>query len=85
MLTLEYAKNPIWDDETGNGIFVIAKFEEIGEELPFLATNYDTVPHGIDLFNRIIAGEFGEIAPYVPPPPLDPALNQPSTTGTQTI
>lgn len=65
MFTLQYAKNPIWNGD--NQISLVVKFEEFNEELPFLATSFDPEPHGVDLFNRAKAGEFGEVAPYVPP------------------
>lgn len=38
-----------------------------GETGPFLATSNDPEAHGRDLFDRAMAGEFGEIAPYVAP------------------
>jgi len=34
-----------------------------GEWLPFTANPNDTEPSGIDIYQRAIAGEFGEIAP----------------------
>ena len=34
-----------------------------GDTLPFTACSYDDVEYGKDLFNRIIAGEFGDILP----------------------
>jgi hypothetical protein len=68
MLTLQYAKDPIWNNAEGNNIFLIVKWEEFNEEMPFGATSYDPEPWGVDLFNRAKAGEFGEVAPYVPPP-----------------
>jgi hypothetical protein len=67
MFTLVYAKNPIWASDDGQQISLIVKFEEINEELPFGATSFDPEPHGVDLYNRAKAGEFGEIQPYVPP------------------
>ena len=69
MFTLVYAKDPIWNDDTGNSIHLTVRFEEINEDLPFAATSYDSEPHGVDLYNRAKAGEFGEIQPYVPPQP----------------
>jgi hypothetical protein len=77
MFTLKYAKDPIWNDDTGNAIHLTVRFEEINEDLPFTATSFDPEPHGRDLFERAKAGEFGEIAPYVPP-----NTTQPITTGT---
>jgi len=85
MLTIEYAKNPVWNSNDEQQIHLIVRFKEINEELPFNATSFDTEPHGIDLFNRAKAKEFGEITPYAPPILTPIASNQPSTAGTQTI
>ncbi|MFA7347271.1 MAG: hypothetical protein WCZ86_05885 [Desulfurivibrionaceae bacterium] len=38
------------------------------EPVPFTASPNDSEPHGVDLYNRAIAGEFGPVAPYVEPP-----------------
>lgn len=73
MFTLEYAKDPVWNDDTGQSILLTVKWEEFNEEMPFGACSYDPMPHGVDLYNRAKAGEFGEVAPYVPPPePIPP-------------
>lgn len=81
MFTLEYAKDPVYGDDTGNCIILIVKWEEFNKEMPFGATSYDPMPHGVDLYNRAKAGEFGVVAPYVPPP--EPT--QPQTQGSQTL
>lgn len=78
MLTLEYAKNPVYENSDGTSIYVDVKWAEFNEEHPFSATSKDVEPHGIDLYNRVKSGEFGAIAPYVPPV-------QPESQGTQTI
>lgn len=67
MFTLEYAKDPIFADETGNAISLIVKWKEFPEEMSFAACSYDPEPHGVDLYNRAKAGEFGTVAPYVAP------------------
>ena len=82
MLTLQYAKDPIWNSDDGQQIFLIVKWEEFNEEHPFNATSFDSMPYGVDLYNRAKAGEFGAIAAYVPPPEPEP---QPITTGSQTL
>lgn len=69
MFTLEYAKNPVYNNEEGTSIFLIVKWEEFVEELPFGADLWDVEPWGVDLYNRAKAGEFGEIAPFVKPIP----------------
>lgn len=81
MFTLEYANNPVWHNAEGTSIHLTVKFAEFNEEFPFAANSYDSMPHGVDLYNRAKAGEFGEIAPYVPPP--EPV--QPISSGTQTL
>jgi hypothetical protein len=39
--------------------------------------------YGVDLYNRAKANEFGQVAPYVAA--LQPAENQPQTTGSQDL
>ena len=68
MLTFKYAKDPIYVSDNGQQIKLTVRFEEINEELPFTATSFDSEPHGVDLFNRAVAGEFGAIREYVTPP-----------------
>ena len=73
MLTIEYAKDPIYSDVENSCITLTVKFEEINEEMPFGATPWDTAPHGIILYQNAVAGVYGAIAPYVPPPePIQP-------------
>jgi hypothetical protein len=81
MLTIEYVKNCQYDNAEQTAIEMIVKFEEFNEEFPFLATSYDTVPHGIELYNNDKAGLYGAIADYVPPPPVA----QPISNGTQEL
>ena len=38
------------------------------EPVPFTASPNDCEPHGVELYTRAMAGEFGPIAPYVEPP-----------------
>jgi len=69
MLTVQYAKDPIYNSEDHQTIGLTVKFYEFAEEMGFGATPFDPMPYGIDLYNRAVAGEFGPIAPYVPPSP----------------
>lgn len=71
MFTLEYAKDPVWANNQGTTINLTVKWAEFNEEHPFGATSYDTEPHGVDLFNRAVAGEFGEVSPYIEPTPIE--------------
>jgi hypothetical protein len=81
MFTLEYAKNPQWSNAEGTGIVLTVKWEEFNEEHPFGATSFDSMPHGVDLYNRAKSGEFGEISPFV----ATEIQEQPNTTGSQTL
>ena len=83
MLTIEYAKNPTYSSEDEQNIYLIVKFYEFAEEVPFGATPFDPMPHGVELYNKAKAGEFGPVAPYVPP--NTPAPDQPVTFGTQSL
>jgi hypothetical protein len=67
MLTIEYAKNPQYSSANNESIYLIVKFVEFADELPFGATSYDVEPHGVELYNNAIAGQYGEVAPYVLP------------------
>ena len=67
MFTLQYAKDPVYNNEEGTNIFLIVKWEEFVEEMPYGACSFDPEPWGVDLYNRAKAGEFGTVAPYVAP------------------
>jgi hypothetical protein len=71
MLTIEYSKDCSWSSKDHTEIDMVVKFVEFSDELPFLATPYDTEPYGVELFNNAVAGDYGSIAPYVPLPPLE--------------
>jgi hypothetical protein len=72
MLTIESATNPEYATPEGIHITLQVKFAEFDEIIPFGATPYDPHAYGVELYNRALAGEFGEIAPYVPPVVLPP-------------
>lgn len=84
MLTLQYAKDPVWNNEENTSVYLIVKWEEFVEEMPFTAVSWDTEEWGRDVYARAVAGEFGEIAPYIKPIP--PIIDfEPTPTGTQTL
>jgi len=86
MFTLEYARDPVFGTETGDVIVLYVKWAEFNEEHHFAATTFDCMEHGRALHARALAGEFGEVAAYVPPPvnPSGEATQpQPSTNGAQ--
>jgi hypothetical protein len=81
MFTLEYAKDPFFQTADQQCIHITVKWVEFAEEMPFGAMANDVEEHGRLLYARVIAGEFGQIAPYVPP--LEPT--QPITMGSQDL
>lgn len=65
-MKIEYALNPKVSGPDGS-ISLMVKFEEFSEELPFTATFDDVETHGVELYQRALAGEYGPIEPYIPP------------------
>ena len=68
--TLIDARNPEWANSEKTRIEVQAKWQHLESEgyLQFAADPNDTEAHGVDLYNRCVAGEFGTVADYVAPP-----------------
>jgi hypothetical protein len=83
MFTIEYAKNPVYSCPNGQTIDLKVKFYEMASEVPFGATPFDPMPHGVELYNNALAGMYGPIAPFVSPD--EPSSDQPVTSGTQTL
>ncbi|MEB2843815.1 hypothetical protein [Endobacterium cereale] len=69
--TLIEARNPRWINADLTIISLEVLFAELSHLgfLPFSCdANFDT-DYGVDIFNRAVAGEFGEIAAFIPLPP----------------
>ena len=80
--TLTSLTNPVWANEAHTMIDCEITTSQFGNEvLPFTASQNDVEPHGRAIFVDIVAGAYGPIAPYVPPP--EPV--QPVTQGTQNL
>lgn len=69
MWVVESLTDPAYINESGDQINCMVTFDNIGENLPFTAYKYDVEPHGVALYNALVAGTYGPIAPYVPPAP----------------
>lgn len=66
---MEYTevKNLKWANAEQTLIDCEVNFTALAEEfLPFTASPNDSMPHGVEIYNRCIAGDFGAIAPYAP-------------------
>jgi hypothetical protein len=73
MFTVVSVSNPHYSNAELTSVDCEVVFKEFGEgSLPFTASSNDCEAHGRALFERIVAGEFGPIAEYVPPPEPEP-------------
>lgn len=62
------AENPVWANAEQTAIECLIRTVEYGDTLlPFLANPNDSEEHGRNLFNKLIAGDYGVIAPYISP------------------
>ena len=65
-----HVKNCMWANSEQTIINCDVNFEHLEEEfVPFSATANTKEPHVLEIFNRALSGDFGVVAPYVPPPP----------------
>jgi hypothetical protein len=73
MLTIEYAKDPFYNDVQNETVLLTVKFEEFAEELPFTATPFDDMPYGVQLCTNAKLGMYGTVKSweenphYIPP------------------
>jgi hypothetical protein len=61
---VESARDPRWSDQAHSAIVLMVVFkgmERVYGEIPFAASPDDSEPHGVELFQRALAGEFGEV------------------------
>lgn len=64
MHTILSARSPRWADQEHTAIVLLALFKETQDvygEIPFAASPVDSEPHGVELYERALAGEFGEV------------------------
>ena len=74
--------SPVWANAEHTAINCLITTSQFGTEiLPFTANQNDVEAHGRAIFADIVAGAYGAIGEYVPPP--KPVL--PVTTGSQTL
>lgn len=79
----------MWCDAEHTIFECVVKYEEFNEEHLSAINATDPYAHIQEIWTKANAGEYGEIAEYVPPPPpvIKPAPKeeQPTTQGTQTL
>lgn len=64
MLTVDYAKDPIYTDAEGTCIHLMVKFTMSDGVVPFCAMVNDPEPHGRELFANAKNGMYGEVKPF---------------------
>lgn len=67
------ARDPSWANQEKTRIDLLVSFQGIGE-VPFTASQFDAESHGRLLWENAVAGEYGVIAPFSPPPAAIPAV-----------
>lgn len=65
-MIIETASNPVFADVGGERINLTIEHPTHGT-IPFTAWAGDTTEHGVDLYTRALAEEFGPVAPYMAP------------------
>lgn len=67
--------NPQWANAEHTVINCDVNFDDLSEEfVPFTANPLDTAnPASKEIFDACVAGEYGPVAEYVPPPPYVPS------------
>lgn len=74
--------NPRWANADHTLIDCEITTSQLGDEvLPFTANPNDVEPHGRAIFADLVAGKYGPIGDYVPPP----ELVQATVDGAQTL
>lgn len=71
-LTIVSARDPKYAQEDQQAIELIVQFAEIPGETPFNAMPNDPMEYGRELYNNAKAGQYGPVAPFVPPTPSTP-------------
>lgn len=76
MFTIEYVKDMQWCDVEHTIFQCTVKYAEFNEEHPSGINVMDPYPHIQEIWTKGIAGEYGEIAEFVPPPEPEPVEGQ---------
>jgi hypothetical protein len=67
-MTMKYSevKDLRWADEAKSMVLCTVTFEDLPVPVPFTASPGDVEAHGVEIFQRCTAGDFGAIGDYVP-------------------
>jgi len=88
-MKITLVQSPVWSNAEHESITCFIKTDVTGNELlEFAANPLDIEEHGRTLFAELIAGVHGQISEYVAPvfvPIIVDGIEQPVTTGAQTL
>ena len=75
--------NPQWANAEHTAINCEVMFDDFAPEyLPFTANPSDTSnPSSAEIYNQCVAGDWGQVAEYVPPPPYVPTAEDNKQTA----
>lgn len=76
MYTYSSVTSPKFINEQTTRIMCLVKFDKFKETIQFIATADDCEEHGKQIFDECMAGNYGPIAAYEPPP-VEPAPEAP--------
>ena len=86
---MEYTSvtNPIWSNSEHSAIDCIVDFTADGVgTVPFTANPLDTSnPSSKQIFDECVAGDYGTVAEYVPPPPYVPTADNNKQTASNLL
>ena len=85
LLTVESVSSLVWVNSDNTQFDCVVKFAQFVDPVPFGCNVNDPVAHNQEIWAKVIAGEYGEIAPFVPPQEPVADQPQPEVTGTQTL
>lgn len=79
-------KNPKWANVEHTAIDCEVIFNHFPDEwLPFTANPDDVMPYSKEIFDECVAGKYGEVAEYVPPPPYIPTADDNKNKAVQLL
>jgi hypothetical protein len=72
-------KNCFWVNEDKSIFNCTVQFSTFAYEVEFGCAVFDPTPHAQEIWQRAMAGEFGPITEFVPPPPPIEVTSTPSS------
>lgn len=68
-IIVETLADPVYVNAAGTSIDCRVKFAHLSDVVPFTADVADCEVHGREIYRKLVAGDWGPIAPYVPKEP----------------